>query len=569
MNQKHVKIVGLSVNNKFGGLEATNLTFNPNNKIVIVKGEVGSGKTTLNKALSIPTKGTKTLEDKKLYGDNINLTAQLTDGDHNVFVNAKSDKNGKIVHTIYTIDKDGNKLKDVVIDGSKLTPSNYLKSLQTELTWRLDELTSENPTVQRNLLLELYSNELSSVGVVFDKKNPAYVGGIIDQIEKAKQNRSYMDMKRKEVGGIADDMTKKGIDFSNKRELKDVDSYIDDIQKIKSKITLSLTHLEQQRENELLTLQNKGAEINMKLIKINEGIEVHNKNVNLEKESFDQLTEKREDLLKSFQQTLLSLIPDSQELTDNIEKIVVENLDHIKEPILKTKTKIKFNEKNQCISTSSDSGFTVEISNLLDELVEIKTEYLDVQSSKNGFIDNSKLEEEIDSIQAQLDSANLWNNEAKAINALHDWREANDNVNDLKNDYYLKLTEINTGIEGLHIIPENDDSGNIFLAYNGVYDTNYFHNPNKELRKLSAYSDTQKPMICLLIQKYLLGKRSKIMPYLWIDKVPIDNKTRSLIEKMSEDLNLWLFVSWTGDFEKENLKEGELLIDNGEIFFNI
>ena len=104
--------------------------------------------------------------------------------------------------------------------------------------------------------------------------------------------------------------------------------------------------------------------------------------------------------------------------------------------------------------------------------------------------------------------------------------------------------------------------------YDGSYDTDYFHNPNKELRKLSAYSDTQKPMICLLIQSYLINKKGKSLPYLWIDKVPIDNKTRDLIEKMSEDLGLWLFVSWTGDFEKSNLKDGEMLIENGEIFFN-
>lgn len=104
--------------------------------------------------------------------------------------------------------------------------------------------------------------------------------------------------------------------------------------------------------------------------------------------------------------------------------------------------------------------------------------------------------------------------------------------------------------------------------YDGSYDPKYFANPKGELRKLSSYSDTQKPMICLLIQNYLLRKKSKTMPYLWIDQVPLDNKTIELLKKMSEELNLWLFVNWTGDFDREGLQAGEILIENGEIFFN-
>lgn len=73
-------------------------------------------------------------------------------------------------------------------------------------------------------------------------------------------------------------------------------------------------------------------------------------------------------------------------------------------------------------------------------------------------------------------------------------------------------------------------------------------------------------MICLLIQKHLLSKKEKCLPYLWIDQVPIDNKTKALLDRMSEELGLWLFVNWTGDFDKSLLKDGEILIENGEIF---
>ena len=138
----------------------------------------------------------------------------------------------------------------------------------------------------------------------------------------------------------------------------------------------------------------------------------------------------------------------------------------------------------------------------------------------------------------------------------------------------MKLTEIETGVEGLFICPEYvEENGekiakdnDIYLMYDGSYDPEYFCNPSKEIRKLAAYSDTQKPMICLLIQKHLLSKKEKCLPYLWIDQVPIDNKTKALLDRMSEELGLWLFVNWTGDFDKSLLKDGEILIENGEIF---
>ena len=43
--KKDVKIIGLSVNKSFGGLKATELTFDQDNRLTLVKGEVGSGKT--------------------------------------------------------------------------------------------------------------------------------------------------------------------------------------------------------------------------------------------------------------------------------------------------------------------------------------------------------------------------------------------------------------------------------------------------------------------------------------------------------------------------------------------
>ena len=151
--QKQVKIVGLSVLTDVGALRATELKFDANIKLYPVKGEVGAGKTTLNKVMRLATQGSDTLVDKNLYGGPINTVAQLLDGDRRIFVGCKSKEGGSLDYFLYEEDENGKKVKDPIIDGVKATPAAYLKSLQTALTWRLNELTSENPTVQRRLLL--------------------------------------------------------------------------------------------------------------------------------------------------------------------------------------------------------------------------------------------------------------------------------------------------------------------------------------------------------------------------------------------------------------------------------
>ena len=34
---------------------------------------------------------------------------------------------------------------------------------------------------------------------------------------------------------------------------------------------------------------------------------------------------------------------------------------------------------------------------------------------------------------------------------------------------------------------------------------------------------------------------------------------------MAKELDLWLFVNWTGDFKASKLKNGEILLENGNI----
>lgn len=555
MKQKKVKIIGLSINKDFGGLKATELEFDTKNRLTIIKGEVGSGKTLLNKAMRLTTQGSGVLEDKLLYGD-VDVVTQLSDGDQNIFVGCRSDKTGALNYFLYTI-KDGKKVKDVVVDGEKLTPAGYLKSLQTALTWRLDELTSENATTQRNILLELYREELEKQGVIFDKTNPDYVGGIIDKIEKAKAQRSLMDMKRKEVGGIADDLSTKGVDYSKARKLKTHKEETESINRLTAKITITEENVEQTKENELNKLKAKGSAIAGKLMAQNTVIIEDNK-----------IWNKRNLNIQEIDDCLILL-----GLDENQKKLVLDTIKRNLKNITTLQKELKFDEEGKCLSKSKKFKDNELIYNLLKKYSKIGKKYLTTQ--EDDFKPNTeRLKEDLDYWSKRLIKIEEYNKEAEAVNAFWDWKNAEETVKDIKKDYYLKLTEINTGVKGLHICPEFtiDENGdkiakdnNIYLMYNGQYDTKYFNNKNKELRKLSSYSGTQKPMICLLIQNYLLQRKNKVLPYLWIDNIPIDNKTKTLLEKMAHELDLWLFVNWTGDFKAGKLKDGEMLLENGKI----
>jgi len=582
MEQKQVKIIGLSINENFGSLKAVELKFDEANRLTVIKGEVGSGKSTLQRAMKLTTQGSQTMQDKTLLGDNINIVAQLLDGNTPVFVGCKSKDDGALDYFIYTTDSEGKKIKDVVIDGKKLTPANYLKSLQTALTWSLNELTSENPTVQRDILLNLYQNELQERGVYFDKNHPKYPDSIIDKIEKAKNARNYADMKRKECGGIADDLNKKGIDYKAVWTLRDLSIVDKEIADLSAKITLATTNVASTRENALNVLKLAGTEANTKLRNKNDEIKKENERIQKLHDDYNSKVEAQKNLLKEIEKKLMLLFPWDGQYGDGIDSkcvAIVKSIEAvmpvIQIPVEDLLKELTFNERGSCISKKEDF-LDDSIIKLIEDYQTAALNYTTKFQEPIGVVDTKDLEKQLADKKIDKETFEQHNKDASAVNSFQAWKEKDEEVKAIKKDYFHKLTEINTGVDGLFISPEFDldKDGNkiardndIYLMYNGSYDPEYFHNPNGDLRKLAAYSDTQKPMICLLIQRYLLSKKAKMLPYLWIDQVPIDKKTKALLDRMSEELGLWLFANWTGDFEKANLTDGEILIENGEVFY--
>ena len=567
-DQKQVKIIALKVNEQFGVLQSFECQFDTESNLIVVKGEVGSGKTTLQKSLSLGTLGSDTLkDDKALYG-NIDQEVQLLDGETPVFVGCKSNDKGKLIYVIYTKDLEGKIVKDPVIDGVKITPSVYLKSLQTALTWRMDELTSENPTIQRRLLLELYKTDLAKAGVIFDKQAEGYGQSILGRIELAENERANKDYHRKQVGGFAKHLEPMGI-YIDKPETLPIRQDITEMEGTRNKLSYDKDNIDSQKTQKLEGIELKVKAVYVKLREANEGISKQNKELEAE---FDKKHKSYTDsrmFKERIEGDLVSLKNNDALDEDGLNYLMKMVNDTVKlaDPVRsQSNPLIIFGEDEKCITTELDNN--IEVNNLLIELQGYKNSYRNI-SDEEDKESIGKIDKELELIDQNITLAKVNNKRCDAVDAYNAWHEVDQLVAELKKEYAKKLSSIDTGVAGLNIeLAENDGNLDIYLVYNGMYDPAYFGNEVKEYRKLSSYSGTQKPLICLLLQNYLLSKKPKAMRYLWIDNVPIDKKTKSLLYKMGSELNLTIFVNITGDFNREDLDDGDILIVGGEIFFN-
>jgi hypothetical protein len=564
--QKQVKIIGLELREDLGILKAHKVEFNQDNNLIAIKGKVGAGKSTLQTALKLGTQGSKTLKDNTLYGK-IDSEIQLLDGDLNIWIGCKSNDKGMLAYSLYTKDDAGKIIKKPVIDGIEATPAKYLEALQTKLTWRLDELTSESQSVQKKILLDLYKHKLIESGIILDKGSEKYKESILGKIDIALKERDYRDMLRKEKGGIADDLKAKGFNpekpeqIPDEIDLKEFDSKI---AKLRGKIENIKDSAQQKKKDKLQGLKDKISDLTLK---------VHEYNSEL-KEDYNKAVKKynkkdvKKDIIKGIESTIAAKLQDlaveggiTQKTADKLRYKLSEKIVHPEpgekptEPIF-----IKTNDKGKI---ADDNKQLPHIS----EFLELKNKYINIQEKEiDTDAETEELKSEINLIKEKREEAEKNNEIVLAVDAWHTWRQADQKVKDLKNKYVQMLAGIKTGVKGLKIVA--DKTGNIYLTYNGQFNPEYFNNPEKEDRKLSSYSGTQKPIIALLVQNYLLSRKEKALRYLYIDNIPIDSQTRNLIESMAEKLDITIIMNITGDFSADNLQDGEIFIENGELFFN-
>ena len=179
------------------------------------------------------------------------------------------------------------------------------------------------------------------------------------------------------------------------------------------------------------------------------------------------------------------------------------------------------------------------------------------------------MKEPEEDFNARIESAKKSNAIAKRWQAFFAHQEADKKVKDIFNKYRKIFTTIDLGVEGLKMSLLGDDtevSNEIRTTYDGSHDPVFFGNPKKEARNIASYSLTQKNVLAILMQIYLLEQKKARgesgLRYLFLD-VPIDNKTKDLLIDIQKKYDLQLLVSSTGDYEQAGLADGEILVDGG------
>jgi len=121
------------------------------------------------------------------------------------------------------------------------------------------------------------------------------------------------------------------------------------------------------------------------------------------------------------------------------------------------------------------------------------------------------------------------------------------------------------------IDPMTTNSGRIeiWIKYNGVYDSEFFGNEKNENRFLFEYSAFQQSIIGLMLQSARLDLKPKALRMAFIDDISVTKKSIEMLNRVCDEQNLKLWTTFAkDDYDLDNIPDGEIIVEGGEIFFN-
>jgi hypothetical protein len=532
-----MKLVSLTLNADFGVLKAQEAKFveNPDG-LIEIKAGVGQGKTTLKQAgeLAISAGNTQKLPFDTEKFKNVDVEIELSSG---IFMRTYSDKKGDLKSVAYRKLDDGKIDKDPVINGKKLTPAVLRDLIRTELTFGIDDFLSENPRTHMDFMMGIYSHKLKDLGVVFDKKSPAYENSICWKLEQAKMDRQNKHFARRAINGFKEALIEEGYDEENIPKKLDLEA-------MEAKKTMFVAEKTKAIQDKIDSIKEKAADQKAVIKSYNDGLQ--------------QKEEIRANKLKELKANI-EIVERAQLILqmDNVQFWLNENKKLAEKP-LQPFQKVPVNESGAPTPESFNESYSVEVDAAIKELLKLGSEIKPLLAQKDETINTEELDLEISIAKANNEIIKRWN-------AFFDWQESDANVKKLWKEYQSKFAQIDLGVPGLSIqVVGDEESSSIRTHYNGQHNPEFFGNKNKEDRLLTQYSATQRPVIAILMQIYLLSQKDDGLKMMWIE-CPIDKKTRDLLIDIQKKYDLTIIVGVTGDFTQEGLTPGQFLIENGEL----
>lgn len=583
------KIISIKASQDQKRIKAQEIDFDSNGEIIEIKGIVGSGKSTVHKIPELAMSG----GSKKQFKD----PAAEGDFDNEVCISAAqkiymrtSSKDGNWNGICFQKTDDGKISKDPIINGKKMTPAVARDTFQTELTFGAGRFISSDPKVHFDFMMHTYSHKLKAMGVVFDKKAPDYHGSILWRLEQAKMDRTAKEYRKKALNGFKNHLEAEGYDEQNVTAVIEIESLESQKRALEQqKIEAERKHNQDASDAkiseinriqiEIDKLTGRAVELMGKITAYNSGleaqeqlraekfireIEAHNKRISDDRINHNDASECVLRLAK-FGYENPGLVLWVSKMGDSIQKERNSTLELAALPSL---AKVPLTEGKVSDYTPK---YTEDINACLIELIELRKQIAPLFTQKqNPAPDPDPFDPSsfnTDSLASQIEAAKVTNKVAERWDSFFDHQVADENVKAIWKEYCEMFTKIDLGVPGLQMsIIGDEDKSEIRTVYDGQYNPSLFGNETQENRLLSAYSETQKPIIAILMQKYLLDEKIKKgedgLRAIFVE-MPMDKATRLTLKRMKNEFDIDIFTSTTGDFDRDSLKDGQFIIENG------
>lgn len=568
MEQKQVKLIGLKVldNNVIKAVELTPDIMSK--RLIQIVGESGNGKTTLVESLKTAIGGMNAVAKKDALAPGFLTEAQLTDGEIKIFVGVrkreltKGERQGdSVVETFLYAKNDEGEMYTPIIDGESATAAKYVKLLTTDLTFSMPALFTENQTVHRKLIESLFKEELDGLGA----------DEVVARIMDCKQERDAARVMCSKAGAFMVNFEHEGLSEAHLQELSRVDV---------DKIEADIREAEIERDR---ILRPADAAYELKCNKIREEYQTrlraaekaYDAAVTAEKDEKRRLKDEYAEAEKKYneqEERKTKWAAYYENIKANAETFFynTEELAKVKE-MIEARYKVitsKFTLAKPELAAPAPK-FEGDVINTKAELDATKAEEALLKFPEKAVPDTKAVDAKIADLKASKEKAERENELFDRYAKWCAWIEAKGKYEKELNTLRKMYERINTGVEGLKIVPNATDTDKIevWIMYDGRYDKDFFLNPNGESRYIFQYSSFQRSAIGVMLQAARLNLKPKALRLAIVDDVAFTQKGLAVLSKLCTDLDVQLITCRTDDIDRSQVKDGEVLMENGEAFF--
>lgn len=566
--QKKVHIIGFKAMNH-RVIKAVELTPDiTSKKLIQITGESGNGKSTVINMLKTALNGKNAIDKKDTLEKGYLSEVLLKDGETKIYLGAKvveyqrGEKEGEPKFDFFLYSKDVNgKAYTPILDGATATAAEYQKELTTPLTFSMNEFFSENQTTHRKLIEKLFKPELEKMKV----------DEVVDRIQKAKIARDVARQLTQANGAYMEQFKNDGLTEDMLKMISKID--MSALEKEKQKLLSEKAVAEANPESEWKL---KCAEIDAKRTADLQAIKDAGTAAREAKDADERKKKEEFENAKAAHDTYVDSLNDKIKVADNLKQEVElffkQNQDSVSIVIAEIEK-----ERESAVTGLAKPTPTLKPADpaLVDKYNSEIKRYQELGSApvaypEKGAVDTTEIDKKLSALDVKIENARANNKLYDRFSLWEDWTAKKATYEQEIDTLRKMYASIETGVDGLSIVPFTTDSGRVevWMQYDGSYDEEFFHNFDKELRHVFAYSSFQRSAIGVMLQAARLNLKPKALRLATIDDVAFTTKGLSVLSRLCEDLDVQLITAKTADPKIEELQDGEVLVQNGELFYN-